>query len=131
MHSKAILIRMRKAHPLFRLADSDQVRKAVSFLDDQLGLKVPEGCIGFEVADVTGKDDWTRALVLMNAQRGEVEFVIPPGQWEVFGDGHRISSRPLSNRHANSTARSATVAPTSALILGELRTARSSGREQE
>ncbi len=118
------LIRMRKAHPLFRLKDSDQVRKAVSFLDDQLGLKVPEGCIGFEVADVTGTDDWTRGLVLMNAQRVEVEFVIPPGQWEVFGDGHRISSRPLRNRRANVSTRSATVAPSSALILGELRTAK-------
>ncbi|MGH9937241.1 MAG: type I pullulanase, partial [Blastocatellia bacterium] len=41
------LIELRRAHPIFRLETSDDVRGAVKFLDDHLGLPVAAGCIGF------------------------------------------------------------------------------------
>jgi pullulanase len=131
------LISIRRAHPLFRLEDAHDVREAVTFLDDQLGLPVPEGCIAFQVADIKGKDTWARALVLLNAQRNVVEFTIPSGSWQVFGDDARVRDWPLDYTSAQFTSKSAMVAPSSALILAEFRekvavpgnTVREQGRE--
>ncbi len=115
------LISLRKAHPLFRLAEADEVREAVVFLDDQLGFEVPEGCIAFQITDVAERDTWKRALILLNAQRRVVEFAIPAGDWQVFGDDARVRDWPLDDTSAEFTSRSATVAPSSALILAEVR----------
>ncbi|MEP7272802.1 MAG: alpha-amylase family glycosyl hydrolase, partial [Acidobacteriota bacterium] len=115
------LILLRKMHPLFRLSEASEVRRAVSFLDDQLGLEVPAGCIAFEVIDINARDTWSRALILLNAQKTVVEFAIPAGEWQVFGDESRVRDWPLDYTSAEFTSRSAIVAPSSALILGEVR----------
>lgn len=115
------LIALRRAHPLFRLETAGDVRAAIDFLDDHLDLPVPEGCLGYQILDVTGRDTWTRALVLLNAQDLRVEFQIPPGEWRVFGDDRRVKTRPMRETSASVTATSAILAPHSALILGELR----------
>lgn len=122
------LISLRKAHPLFRLGEAHEVRAAVAFLDE-LSLEVPPGCIAFQVTDVTGRDSWTRALILLNAERRVVEFAIPAGDWQVFGDDARVREWPLDYTSAEFTSRSATVVPSSALILGEVRRQRFEARE--
>ncbi|MEP7343402.1 MAG: type I pullulanase [Acidobacteriota bacterium] len=115
------LIALRRAHPLFRLQTADEVRRAVKFLDDHLGLAVPSGCVAYLIEDVTGKDEWARALVILNSNARAIELTIPEGQWKVFGDKKeasttrlRLKSHPVANNHA-------TIAPRSALILGEMK----------
>lgn len=115
------LIALRRAHPLFRLETAEQVRRAVWFLDDQLGLPVPQGCVAFVIEDVTELDDWSRALVVLNASVRLVELHIPKGSWQVFGDSKEIEVLPLRLSATLVSESQASVAPRSALILGEAR----------
>jgi pullulanase len=115
------LIELRRAHPLFRLDTADDVRGAVKFLDDQLGLPVPHGCVGFLIEDVAGRDEWSRALVLLNPHAKAAEFAIPEGEWKIFGDGRNVGNSELRQSAAKLRAGRALAAARSALILGELR----------
>jgi pullulanase len=114
------LIELRRAHPIFRLETADEVRRAVKFLDDDLELAAPLGCIGFLIEDVTGRDEWSRALVLFNSQAKAVEFAIPAGEWKIFGDGRRAGNSQLRQSAAKVSGGRAAVAARSALILGEI-----------
>jgi pullulanase len=115
------LIELRRAHPIFRLETADEVRLAVKFLDDDLGLSAPTGCVGFLIEDVTGKDEWSRALVLLNPQAKAAEFAIPAGEWKIFGDGRQVSAVAVKQSSGKLVAGRATVAPRIALILAEIR----------
>jgi len=115
------LIALRRAHPLFRLETAEQVRRAVWFLDDQLGLPVPSGCVAFVIEDVVGLDVWSRALVALNASARMAELNIPTGNWQVFGDGREVGISPLRLSATLASENRASVAPRSALILGEAR----------
>lgn len=113
------LIALRRAHPLFRLETAAQVRSAMKFLDDHLGLPVPTGCLAYLIEDVTGQDDWSRALVLLNASARLVEMQIPKGNWKVFADNREAGVTPLRFGAQLLTDKRATISPRSALILGE------------
>ncbi len=115
------LIRLRRAHPLFRLRTAEAVRQAVKFLDYDLGLTVSENCLGCQLEDVTGNDSWTRALVLLNPKPVAASFAIPKGAWAIFGDGHHVGIAPLWKSISWLRDGQAIVAPRSALILGEER----------
>ncbi len=117
------LVALRRAHPLFRLETADEVKSAVKFLDDHLELTVPQGCIGFLIEDVTGRDEWARALVLLNPQAKTAEFAIPAGEWKIFADSRRAGNSALQQSTAKLSSEQATIAPHSALILGELKRA--------
>jgi pullulanase len=114
------LIELRRAHPIFRLETADQVRQAVKFLDDYLGLPVPPGCLEFLIEDVTGRDAWARALVLFNAQPRALEFAIPAGAWKIFADNRRAGNTEILQSAAKVSDGRVTVPARSALILGEL-----------
>ncbi|MBO0725038.1 MAG: type I pullulanase [Blastocatellia bacterium] len=115
------LIELRRAHPLFRLETADEARGALQFLDDQLGLPVPEGALGFLIEDHAGRDEWSRALVLLNPQARAVEFAIPEGEWKIFADAMRAGNTELRRSAAKLSAGRAAVTARSALILGELK----------
>jgi pullulanase len=114
------LIELRRAHPLFRLETADEARGALKFLDDQLGLPVPHGCVGFLIEDGAGRDEWSRALVLLNPQPKAMEFAIPEGEWRIFGDAMRAGNSELQQSAAKLGAGRALAPARSALILGEL-----------
>lgn len=115
------LIALRLAHPMFRLETADEVRRAVKFFDDQLGLIVPPGCLAYSIEDVTGKDEWARALVILNPHAKAIELNIPEGKWLVFGDNKEVGVVPLRRNLQPTDPLLARVAPRSALILGEMK----------
>jgi pullulanase len=115
------LIAMRQRHPMFRLETAAQVRRALQFLDSESAMAVPEGCIAYLIADVTDHDEWARAIILLNPKPQKKSFFIPPGQWEIYGDGRRVRNTPLLNSHSAISDDTAIVAPRSALILAEMR----------
>jgi len=84
-------------------------------------LPVPEGAIGFLIEDRAGRDEWSRALVLLNPQARAVEFAIPEGEWEIFADALRAGNTELRQSAAKLSAARASVTARSALILGELK----------
>jgi pullulanase len=117
------LIALRRAHPIFRWETGDEVRQSLMFLDDQLGIHVPHGCIAYLVEDVAGRDEWTRGMVLLNATSKAIEIAVPQGRWQIFGDGKEVGLLPIRNPGKNEIEIEGwvTVAPRSALILGEER----------
>jgi len=119
------LIALRHAHPLFRLETAEEVCRAVKFFDDQLGLAVPPGCAAYLIEDVTGKDEWSRAVVILNPNAKMVELTLPDGEWQVFGDKKAVGTTRLQLKSQLITKNQAVVGVRGALILGEMRPATS------
>jgi pullulanase len=115
------LIALRQAHPIFRWETAEEARHAVKFLDNQLDLPVPHGCIAYLIEDATGRDEWSRAMVLLNANAKAVNLTIMEGKWKIFGNGKEVSTLPLKVKAKILIDDAVTVAPRSALILGEER----------
>ncbi len=115
------LIALRKAHPLFRLESGEQVRESISFLDEIHSLRAQSGFIGFIIEDLAGKDTWSRAIILLNSNSRTIAIDLPPGEWQVFGDGREISLSPIQMINGMIEEGAASVPPRSALILGETR----------
>jgi pullulanase len=115
------LIALFHKHRLFRYRTAKNAGNAIQFLDDQLGLSVPHGCIGYQIEDVAGGDEWRRALILLNATGKRVEFTIPPSIWKIYGDGRLVGITPIAHSISSFQDDRAFVAPRSALILGERR----------
>jgi len=78
------VVRLRRAHPMFRLRTGEQVRRALRFLDDDLSMPLPPGTIGYVLEDVTGHDSWSRAALLFNGSNGAVQMRLPAGSWRLL-----------------------------------------------
>ncbi|MBS1810721.1 MAG: type I pullulanase [Acidobacteria bacterium] len=115
------LIALFHKHRLFRYRTARGASKAVKFLDDQLGLPVPPGCIAYQIEDLSEVDEWCRALILLNPNGRQVEFTIPTGVWKIYGDGREVGTTPIARSISRIEDAQAFVAPRSALILGERR----------
>lgn len=115
------LIALFHQHRLFRYRTAKSASSAVKFLDDQLGLPVPSGCIAYQIEDVRGVDEWRSALILLNPNGRQVEFTIPHGIWKIYGDGREVGTKPIVHSISRIENAQAIVAPRSALILGERR----------
>ncbi len=116
------LIKLRLAHPLFRIGSGDAVRRAITFLDERLGIEFPFACLGFQIEDVEGRDTWSRAVVLFNGQPRAQDLPVPAGRWAVFADHLGSGVHPLRWMCSSVSEKSeslVTVAGRSALILGE------------
>jgi len=113
------LIALRLAHPLFRLETGPEVRRAIAFLDEDPDRLIPHGVIAWTIDDVTGRDEWSRAAVLINPNARAVEIELPDGAWQVYGDSREVGITPLRLKIAVLDGSVATVAPRSVLILGE------------
>lgn len=72
-------ITMRRAHPMFRLTTRKDIEQSIRFLDDDLKIKLPERSVGFMLEDATGHDDWSCAVVLLNADKDTRNFELPEG----------------------------------------------------
>ncbi|KAF0248211.1 MAG: pullulanase [bacterium] len=111
------LIALRKAHPMFRLTSATQVRKAIHFLDSELGLVLEENTIGYLLIDVTGKDSWSQALILFNASSKAQDFPIPNGHWQVFVDNKQATLLAIENSFVRINKNIATVPARSAAVM--------------
>jgi pullulanase len=115
------LIALFHEHRLFRHRTARGATSAVKFLDDQLELSVPSGCIAYQIEDLGGGDEWRRALILLNPNSTAVDFEIPPGNWKIYGDGRQVGTFPIKHSLSQIVESHAAVAVRSALILGERR----------
>ena len=113
------LIALRRAHPLFRLESAEAVRNSLKYFDENLHLTLPDGCLAFQLEDLTGQDAWSRALVLVNPLSQVHAFTIPAGAWRVYADARRSSTVPLDQPRNLDFASPVLVSSRSALILGE------------
>ena len=109
------LIRLRKAHPLFRLPNAARVHEDLRFLD---GL--PARVIGYSLAG-SPEDSWKRSLVFFNAAPAAVKVQVPSGHWQVYVDGATAGDVPLTGSPATPDADTVTLPARSAVVLGEPR----------
>lgn len=109
------LIKLRKAHPIFHLATSTAVKQAVKFLDQE---KLPSSVISYQISDVTGKDSWQRALVLLNASDKAQKITVPNGSWNIYVDQFNAGNEPLSSS-TKILDNTIEIPARSALVLGE------------
>ena len=101
------LIALRKHHPAFRLGNADLVRKHLEFLE------APSQAVAFRLKNYAGRDDWKNIIVILNANKTNVEVNIPEGCYtEVCCDGV-INEEGLGTI----TGGKAVVSPQSALII--------------
>jgi len=64
------LIALRLDHPILRLATREHVTEHLGFLDDDLGIGLPEGVVAWQAERPEGVEDpWQRACVVLNASR--------------------------------------------------------------
>lgn len=87
------IIRLRRAHPLFRLATREEVDKRLHFLD---GCCSHPAAIAFRIdgRGVPG-ESWREALVLINPLSTDIEFNVPDGKWNVYIQGMNHGMDPL------------------------------------
>ncbi|MDE6431156.1 MAG: DUF3372 domain-containing protein, partial [Duncaniella sp.] len=102
------LIRLRKAHPAFRMTTTEQVAKHLKFDD----VKEPN-LISYSLVDHANGDDWKEIKLIFNGSDESREVKVPKGDWTVIAEDGRINADGLGTAKGGRM----TVAPRSALIL--------------
>ncbi len=85
-------IKLRADHPMFRPGTRDAVLSSVKFLDDDLKMPLLPGVIGCVVTDASGKDEWSKAVLIFNGTEGRVGVTLPPGKWKPAVDDGSFSA---------------------------------------
>jgi pullulanase len=85
----ADLIRLRKAHPAFRMGSASDIRTRLTFLDS------PENTLMFELSDHANGDSWKNMLVIYNPNKADILFTLPHGQWTIVVSQDHISESSL------------------------------------
>ena len=101
------LIALRQHHPAFRLGNADLVRKHLEFLD------APKGVVAYRLKNYAGRDDWRDIIVILNANKSDVEVAIPNGDYTIVCSDGCIDEQGLGTLQGEKTV----VSPQSALIL--------------
>jgi len=101
------LIALRQHHPAFRLGNADLVRKHLEFLD------APKGVVAYRLKNYAGRDDWRDIIVILNANKSDMEVAIPNGDYTIVCSDGCIDEQGLGTLQGEK----AVVSPQSALIL--------------
>ena len=103
------LIKMRRAHPAFRLGDAGLVREHLEFLPD-----TEDNVVAFRLKGQPAGDAWKDITVILNARDRATQVSLPAGTWQVVCRDGRISpDRALGTVQGGPVS----VAPRSALIV--------------
>ena len=101
------LIALRQHHPAFRLGNADLVRKHLEFLD------APAGVVAYRLKNYAGRDDWRDIIVILNANKSDMEVAIPNGDYTIVCSDGCIDEQGMGILQGEK----AVVSPQSALIL--------------
>ena len=101
------LIALRQHHPAFRLGNADLVRKHLEFLD------APAGVVAYRLKNYAGRDDWRDIIVILNANKSDMEVAIPNGDYTIVCSDGCIDEQGMGILQGEK----AIVLPQSALIL--------------
>lgn len=104
------MIALRKAHPLFRLPESDEIKKRVKFNP----LPLPSSAAVAMLLDGLNMPSESAAaiLVLFNPEHHSLAFMLPEGEWLIVADDALAGAAPL-----RSVKGQATVGESSLMVL--------------
>lgn len=99
------LIKLRKAHPAFRMTSGEEVRKNLEF------KKVENGLLSYEIKNNANDNDWKTILVIYNARTNAVNYQLKE-KWQlvVIGDTFDLAGN-------KSVSKAVSVPPISMAIL--------------
>ena len=102
------LIRLRKAHPAFRLGKAGLVRDNLRF------LSAPAHCVAYCISNrnVPG-EEWNNTIVILNAGKEAAKVVVPGGKYTIVAKEGVIIPEGMGEMEGSE----AFVAPQSALII--------------
>lgn len=102
------LIRLRKAHPAFRLGKAGLVRDNLRF------LSAPAHCVAYCISNrnVPG-EEWNNTIVILNAGKETAKVAVPEGKYTIVAKGGVIIPEGMGEMEGSE----AFVAPQSALII--------------
>lgn len=83
------LIRLRKAHPAFRLGEAGLVRQHLEFLPSGDGL------VAFVLKNHAGGDSWNNIYVVLNANREAREVSVPKARYTIVACDGKIAPEGL------------------------------------
>ena len=72
----ARLIKIRKAHPAFRLTSNDAIKKCIVFDET-----VPEGTIAYTINGAAANDSWASIYIAFNGTNKAQKMQLPIGSW--------------------------------------------------
>lgn len=102
------LIRLRKAHPAFRMTMPEEIRRSLSFYEG------PDWVITFSLGNHANNDPWSTIFVAYNAGTGPETVALPQnGTWKIVVDESRAGTDILDTVAGDA----ATVPPRSAMVL--------------
>ena len=82
---------MRRQHPAFRMATTEQVAENLHFVDS------PEGTVVYTLNGAAVGDEWREIIVVLNGNRGGVDVNLPVGEWNIVcEDAHMQLDAPRS-----------------------------------
>lgn len=102
------LIRLRKAHPAFRIPTAEGLRECLRFIDTG-----DSGVLAYTLGEYANGDEWKEILVAFNGNRTSAEFHVPEGEWFVVCRDGRIDL----DSHESIPVGKVRMAPSSTLIL--------------
>ncbi len=114
------LIALRTHHPIFRLTTAEEIKQAIKFLDQDLSYQLPASVIAYLITDITKKDSWQRALVLLNGSQRSEKITIPDGNWQIYVDQFNAGKDPIASQ-IKIINKTITIPAHSALVLGEIK----------
>lgn len=102
------LIKLRKAHPAFRMTNAEDIAKNIIF--DKVNTP---NLISYSIRNNANGDAWKEIKLVFNGSENPVEVKIPKGDWIIVAEDGRIMADGLGMTKGGKMM----VAPTSALIL--------------
>jgi pullulanase len=108
------LIRLRKAHRLFRMTTEEEVCKGLTFLAGGIDFLV-----AFELESDFAADPWKKIIVIYNANRSTQRVPLSQvnSEWKVAVDGVRAGTEPLAETEVEVSEGYAAVPPVAATVL--------------
>lgn len=77
------LIKLRKAHPAFRMATTSEIQKNLKFIDTN------DSTIAYTISNNANGDSWSDIAVVVNAGKEDTEVTLPKSNWTVVADGEK------------------------------------------
>jgi pullulanase len=73
------LIKMRKAHPAFRMNNANDISRNIFFQE-----KLPPQVVAYTINGAGVKDNWKKIFVVLNGSAKSSKIKLPAGTWKVF-----------------------------------------------
>lgn len=84
------LIKLRKAHPAFRMATTAEIQKNLKFLNTD------DSTVGYTISNNANGDSWKNIAVLINGGKKDTEVTLPSAGWTVVVKGEQAGTGAVS-----------------------------------